>query len=175
MNNLLWLFINMKKVYFLLTLFFLFTSHSKAHKYYVALTEIEFREKHQSIQMIMNVFIDDLELAINKDYNINLNLSTKKEDVKSDTYLYEYLKKHFKISINDVYKTYNFIGKEYEGNIVYFYLEIDNIQSVKTIKITNDLLINYFPDQQNLIKVKVNSQSKSLFLNKKNDKGLLNF
>ncbi|WP_420553741.1 DUF6702 family protein [Tenacibaculum aiptasiae] len=145
------------------------------HKYYIALTEIEYKEETQSVQMIMNVFMDDIETAINQDFNIDLQLSTKKELKNSDEYFFKYLKDHFKILINNQKFDYNFIGKEYDGNIVYFYLEIENVSSVKSIEIRNDVLIKYFPDQQNLIKASIKKERKSLFLTKKNDKGLLKF
>lgn len=145
------------------------------HKYYISLTEIAYKEETKSIQMITNVFIDDIETAINKDYNVNLQLTTKDELKKTDSLFFNYLKKHFKVKINDKNVVYNFIGKEYDGDIVYFYLEITNVLNPKFIEIENDLLIKYFPEQQNLIKASIKKERKSLFLDKKNHKGLLNF
>ncbi|WP_299678001.1 DUF6702 family protein [uncultured Tenacibaculum sp.] len=145
------------------------------HKYYIALTEIEHNPTNNSVEMIMNVFVDDIEKAINTDYDTDLQLNTKKEHQNTNSYLTKYLKNHFKISINEKQVEYNFIGKEYDGNIVYFYLEIENINEVKSIEVKNDVLVQYFSDQQNLIKAKVNGDRKSLFLTKKNDKGLLKF
>lgn len=145
------------------------------HKYYVSLTEIEYREDTQSVQMIMNVFMDDIELAINKDYNTNLQIATKNELPSINEYYYKYLKTHFKVTINNKEAVYKFIGKEYDGNIVYFYLEIENVSLPKSIKIENNVLVEHFPDQQNLIKATVKKERKSLFLSSDNDKGLLNF
>ncbi|MGQ3678330.1 DUF6702 family protein [Tenacibaculum discolor] len=164
----------MKKVIILLLVLPLLLSFT-LHKYYVALTEIEYREDTQSVQMIMNVFMDDIELAINKDYNTNLQIATKNELPSINEYFYKYLKAHFKININDDEKAYKFIGKEYDGDIVYFYLEIENVSLPRTIKVENDILVDYFPDQQNLVKATVKKERKSLFLSSDNDKGLLNF
>ncbi|WBX72284.1 DUF6702 family protein [Tenacibaculum retecalamus] len=159
----------MKKIFILLFILPLFSF--SVHKYYISLTEIEYKEKTQSVQMIMNVFIDDIETAINKDYNVDLQLTTKDEFKKVDELFLNYLQKHFKIKVNNNDVTYNFIGKEYDGDIVYFYLEVENIKTLNSIEIQNDVLVNHFPEQQNLIK----TAHKSLFLDKKNDKGLLNF
>lgn len=163
----------MKKIFILLFILPLFSF--SVHKYYISLTEIEYKEKTQSVQMIMNVFIDDIENAINKDYKVDLQLTTKDELKKVDELFFNYLQKHFKVKINDTNVTYRFIGKEYEGDIVYFYLEIENITNIKTIEIQNDVLVNHFPEQQNLIKTAIKKERKSLFLDKKNDKGLLKF
>ncbi len=164
----------MKKI--LLPFILIFSLYAfNAHKFYIALTEIELNSEKQSVQMIMNVFIDDIETAINKDYSTDLQLNTKKENTKVDEFFLKYLKKHFYVTIDDKKCDYNFIGKEYDGDLVYFYLEIENIQNLKNIEIQNDVLIEHFPDQQNLIKVKVNGERKSLFLTNSNDKGLLTF
>ncbi|TYP99158.1 hypothetical protein C7447_102477 [Tenacibaculum adriaticum] len=163
----------MKK--YLLFLFIIPMLGFSIHKYYLALTEIEYKPETQSVQMIMNVFMDDIEIAINKDYILNLQLASKDEPKNVDEYFFNYLKEHFKISINNQEMNYKYIGKEYNGDIIFFYLEIDNVSEVKTIEIQNDILTKHFSDQKNLIKAKVNGDRKSLILTKKNDKGLLKF
>ncbi|CAM1369524.1 DUF6702 family protein [Tenacibaculum xiamenense] len=164
----------MKKVIIILISFICF-SYTSLHKYYIALTEIEHNEKNKSVEMIMNVFIDDIELAVNREYNANLNLATKFEAENADKLFYDYLNKHLKIKINEESKTFKFVGKEYDGDILYFYLEVENINNVHSIHVTNDMLVKYFPEQQNLIKATVKKERKSLFLSKTNDKGLLKF
>ncbi len=145
------------------------------HKYYLALTEIEHNTKSNSIQMIMNVFMDDIELAINKEQGVDLKLTTKDEPKNVDEYFFNYLKDNFVVSVNNKKVSYNFIGKEYEDNIIYFYLEIDNVYKINSIEIENNVLISHFPEQQNLIKAKINNTKKSLFLTRENNKGLLNY
>ena len=154
----------MKKLLIVLCLFcFSFTT---AHKYYFALTEIEYNQKNQSLEIIMSVFIDDIEEAINKNFNIDAKIWSDKEIKNIDTYFKNYLNTHFEVSVNNQIQKINYLGKEYNGDIVYFYLEIEGVQSVETIKAKNNMLMQYFPEQQNIIKAKVNSEIKSLFLTK---------
>lgn len=150
-------------------------SFSVVHKYYVALTEIEFNKKQQTIEIIMSVFMDDIEVALNEEFKIDAQISNSNEVNNLDNYFSKYLTNNFKILINNTKKEYTFIGKEYDGNIVYFYLEIENISKVNTIEINNTVLIKYFNDQKNLVKVKANNNQESLFLDKENNKGLLKF
>ena len=56
------------------------------HKYYLSLTQIKFKEEQKSVQIIINVFMDDIELALNKDNNIDLQLTTKRELKSNDVY-----------------------------------------------------------------------------------------
>lgn len=164
----------MKKIILLLCVFPLIASNT-LHKFYVSLTDIEFNKKQQSVQIITNVFMDDIEATLNDEFSIDAQISNPNEINNIDTYFYKYLQNHFHIKVNNQEKKYKFIGKEYEGNIVYLYLEIENIKNVESIEIQNTVLFKNFPDQQNLIKINVNNTKKSLLLTTENDKGLLNF
>jgi len=145
------------------------------HKYYISLCEIEYIEDQKSLQITLGMFIDDIEFTLNKDYNTNLNLATKSEASNIDEYYKTYLNNHFKISVNNNAKTFIYIGKEYDDEIVRFYLEIINIKTLKSIEVTNTSLLRDFENQENIIKIKANNVHKTLYLNRKNDKGLLNF
>jgi hypothetical protein len=144
-----------------------------AHKYYLSLTQIEYKSEKKAVQITINVFIDDIEIALNKDYNIDLQLHTKKELKNNNVYFIKYLKEKLHFKINNVPKEFNYIGKEYEGDLVYFYLEIENITEVNSIEIENKILTKHFLEQQNLIKYKDGDKHKSILLTAKNDKGLL--
>ncbi len=119
--------------------------------------------------------MDDIENALNKDYNINLQLTTDKELKNNDIYFKKYLNKKLKLKINNIPKEFNYIGKEYDGDLVYFYLEIENIDKINTIEVVNKILTTHFPKQENLIKSKVGKKHKSILLTSKTDKGLLKF
>lgn len=110
--------------------------------------------------------MDDIESAINKDFNINLQLTTKNELADNNTYFEKYLKQKLFFKVNDIQKDFNYIGKEYDGDLIFFYLEIENINSLETIYVTNDILTTHFPRQQNLVKLKVDKTQKSKFLTK---------
>ena len=57
-----------------------------AHKYYLSLTQLSYNDKNKSIELIMNVFVDDIEIALNKEYSINVQLKTQKELENSTNY-----------------------------------------------------------------------------------------
>jgi hypothetical protein len=145
------------------------------HKYYISLCEIEYIEEQQSVQITLGLFIDDIEFTLNKDYNARLNIDTKSEVDSIDSYFKKYLNEHFKININGQQKLYEYIGKEYDDDIVRFYLEIGNINVIKSIEVLNTNLFRDFEDQQNIIKIHANKKHKTFYLKKNNDKGLLKF
>jgi hypothetical protein len=145
------------------------------HKYYLSLTQIEYKSESKSIQIIINVFMDDIETALNKDYSIDLQLTNKNELKDNDVYFKKYLEKNLSLKIDAISSSFNYIGKEYDGDLVYFFLEIENVNSLEAIEVVNTILIDHFPEQQNLIKSKVNKKHNSILLTKTNDKGLLKF
>ena len=162
-----------KKQLFLLLLIPLFAF--TAHKYYLSLTQIEYNATNKSVEIIINVFIDDLETALNKIHLKDFQLNTKKELKNVDTYFYQYLKDNINLKIDGKSHTYNYIGKEYDNDVVFFYLEIKNIESVKEIEIENTILIQHFSEQQNLVKSKVNKKHKSVLLTKKQQHGSIHY
>ena len=139
-----------------------------AHKYYLSLTQINFSSKSKSVQIIINVFMDDIETALNKDYDIDLQLTTEKELKGNDVYFEKYLNEKLHFKVNTIDQKFNYIGKEYEGELVYFYLEIENINAVDQITISNKILVKHFPKQENLIKSKVGKVNKSVLLDAEN-------
>lgn len=164
---------NFRKIYLLLLIIPIFAF--SIHKYYISLCEIEYVKKQKTVQIILGVFVDDLEFSVESFSGKQLNLMSKKEIKDVDSYFLQYLNAHLNFSINQKAQTYRYIGKEYDGDMVRFYLEISGIKELKSIEITNTILIKEFEDQQNIVKIKANNVNKTFYLNKDNDKGLLKF
>ena len=156
-------------------LFLLFTLAFSSHKYYLSLTQIEYNKDQDSLEVIINVFMDDIEFAINKEYSVDLRLTTKQELEDVDSYFQKYLRKNLRFLVNKELVNYNFIGKEYEGDLVYFYLEVNVSNSPVSLEVYNTILVTYFEQQQNIIKFKNGSDRQSKILSKNTNKALLNF
>ena len=145
------------------------------HKYYISLTKIDFIEKEKSVQITMRFFIDDIEKTLESRYELELELATEKENEKSDMYLEKYISSKFEVIINQNITTYKYLGKEYENDIVFFYMEINDIEVINQISVQNRMLFEDFPDQQNFVKTNINNSKKTFILRKENDKEMLNF
>ena len=145
------------------------------HKYYVSLCEIEYIGAQQSLQVTLGANLEDLEFTLNKNSGKQLNLASKTEIENVDTYYKKYLEEHLSIAVNSKNMTYKYLGKEYDGEVVRFYLEINDVKELKSIEVTNNILIENFPDQKNIIKIKVKNFNKTFYLSKSNDKSSLKF
>lgn len=145
------------------------------HKYYISLTKIDFIKEEKSVQITMRFFIDDVESALENTYQLKLELDTENENSKTNIYLEKYINQKFKVRINDQAENFKYLGKEYENNLVFIYLEISNIEQITNIEIQNTMLFEDFPDQENYIKTNINNNKKTLILIKENDKEMLKF
>lgn len=150
-------------------------AYTTVHKFYVTVTQIEFIKEKQTVQIISRIFIDDFEALIRQRYDEDITLDASKEETQIDFYIEKYLKEKIQIKINDSIKTLVFIGKEYEDDIIYCYLEIENVTAIKSFEITNQILFDLFEEQQNIVRTKINSKNKSFILISQNDIGVLNF
>lgn len=158
-----------------LALVFPLITSAALHKFYVSVTQVDYVKEKQSVQIISRIFIDDLEKVLKKRYNDQLILDSDRETPEMQGYIERYLKEKIHIKINGQPVVFDFIGKAYEDDIVFCYLEIDNVTHIKSFEIQNQVLFDMFEDQQNVIKTNINSQNKSFMLSPDNDKGMLNF
>ncbi len=145
------------------------------HKFYVSVTEIEYVEEKQSVQIITRIFIDDLEALLRKRYDKNITLEQLEDETQIDYYIQKYLSGKIQIKINNRLKQLVFVGKEYEEDIVYCYLEIVDVSNINTFNISNKVLFDLFDEQQNIIKTKIYLKKKNFMLIPQKNSKVLNF
>ncbi|MBC3757324.1 peptidase E [Hyunsoonleella sp. SJ7] len=162
------------KLLALTVLFIGVTAFKTLHKYYISVTQVEYVDKKQSVQIITRIFIDDLENVLRERYDADITLGEGNSQL-SDMYIEKYLNNKLNIKINDKDYQLIFIGKEIDIDIVKCYLEIENVKSIDNFEVSNKVLFDLFSDQQNIVKLNINSQKRSFVLTSQNTKAVLNF
>lgn len=150
-------------------------SYISIHKYYISVTQIEYVKDKKSVQITSRIFIDDFENALKSRYSDTITLAEVDEPQIINTYIENYLKEKIAIKINNEKANMVFIGKEYDGDIMRCYLEIEGVKKIKAFDISNKVLFDLFEDQQNIIKVKINSKRKSFMLTSEKKLATLKF
>lgn len=145
------------------------------HKYYLSVTDVEYNAEAKSVQLITRIFYDDLEDVLNERYDKNFILSDRSDQEEIDNYLKKYLTSKIKIRVNDELKKLQFVGKEYEDDYVVCYIETSRVDSITKFEIENELLIDLFPEQKNMIHTKIYKRQKSFLLTRESAKAMLNF
>ncbi|WP_103071117.1 DUF6702 family protein [Aquimarina sediminis] len=162
-------------IVFLFILSTCLSSFTVVHKFYVSVTQVEYNKEQKSLQIISRIFIDDIEDLLKERYSESIDLDESKKDPEVQKYLSAYLGQKLSFVVNGKKVPFTFIGKEYEEDLVICYLEIEDISSLDTIEVTNQVLMDLFDEQQNIIHVKKGDQRKSLILEKERDIGMLKF
>jgi hypothetical protein len=145
------------------------------HKYYISVTQINFVEDQQSVQIVSRIFIDDFENLLRQRYDENITLAGNNESKMVEQYMERYLKEKIIIKINNELSDIVFIGREYESDIVKCYMEVENIKDISVFEISNKVLFDLYEDQQNIIKTKINLKQKSFILSSQKNSVLLKF
>lgn len=156
------------KLYVFLLIIPLF-SFVGVHKYYISMTQIDYVEEKQSIQIITRIFLDDFENVLKERYDDEIMLAVKDELNVIDKYIEKYLKAKIKAKVNGEDINFNYIGKAYDTDVIKCYLEITDVKSINTFEFSNQVLFDLFEDQQNIIKTKINSKQKSFILTSQNN------
>jgi len=166
----------MRKISLILASFFLLSGFkSGAHEFYLSVTEIEYNNEKQSLQIITRVFIDDFEDVLNERYGAELQLSEEAEEGAVAENISKYLKQKLRLQVNGEELQLNYLGKEYDADQLILYIEVENVAPFKKIEVTNEILTDLFDDQKNVVHVKVNDKTKSLLLMRQQETEKLTF
>ena len=131
--------------------------------------------KEKRLEIMMRVFMDDLETTLREKYQIpDLDVLNPKGRT-IDQMMEEYLKPHFKISLDGKAQAMKYLGHEQEGDAFIFYIEVDKVKQWKTIQIQNDIIMEKYDDQSNIVHVTLNEKVKSIRLTTKRSVEQLTF
>jgi hypothetical protein len=146
------------------------------HPIHVSVTEIEFDKKDKALEIMMRVFIDDLELSLRNSLNQpELNILTPGNGRSTDDLIRNYIKEHFKLTLDDKPQKIHYLGHERESEAFILYMEVPDVESWKTVSVLNDIIMSTHNDQSNLVHVYVDEEVKSLRLTKNTPAGKLSF
>lgn len=152
------------------------SSFTALHKFYVSVTNVEYSEKDQALQVISRVFIDDLEAVLLERYDVQARLGTPEESGLAKAYVERYFRTKFGFAVNGEARDFTFVGYRFDKDLIVCYLEVPGVapENLKTVEVRNDVLTDLFEEQKNLVHMKVQGKRKSFVLIRENNKGMLN-
>ncbi len=134
------------------------------HDFHTSLTQMQFNPKEKGFEVSIRVFTDDLEKALSAESGQKVQVLAK---ANIDPILEKYIRKHF--SLTDTRKqrrAFTYVGHEAEGDANWIYLELPIDGSAKTVDMQQDVLMELFDDQVNLVNTQVNGQRKTYVFRK---------
>jgi hypothetical protein len=124
------------------------------HPFHISLSEVEFKPVKGTVELSHKIFIDDLEDAIEKAYQVKTYLDTPKESSEAGHLIKKYVEERFRLMADGKEVTFRFLGYEYEKDAVWIYREGQYSGSPGKVRIRNSILLELFADQVNFIHVK---------------------
>ena len=135
------------------------------HPIHLSVTEINYNEKDKALQIMSKIFIDDLELAIQKDVNDEtLDIMKPSNGKTTDQLVSAYLLKHIELKLDGKTQSLHYLGSEVEGLALICYIEIAGVKKLKAVDTLNNVLMEVHRDQSNLVHITYKEKIKSLRL-----------
>lgn len=134
------------------------------HDFHTSLTQIQFNPKEKGFEISIRLFTDDLEKALSRESGQKIQISAKPD---TDPLIEKYIRKHFVLTdARKQRRPYTYIGHEAEGDADWVYLEMPTDGSLKTAEMQQDVLMDLFEDQVNLVNLQVDGQRKTYVFRK---------
>jgi hypothetical protein len=147
-----------------------------SHPLHVSVAEIEYDEKEKELEIMMRIFVDDLENAIRLHQRKgDLDVLNPPSGTSTDNLISSYVHNHFKIALDGKDQAIRYLGQEIEGEALVCYLLVSNVKKWSTIEVGNSILCELFDDQSNLVHVTIGDKVKSMRLVRDKPTGRLSF
>ena len=131
------------------------------HPLHLATVEIDHNATEKTLEITCKTFWDDFESILSKKNGSKVDLVGGKDTAGNNKKIFEYIKSHLQITIDGKPTQMSFIGYEKEDVVVYSYLQVDDIASIKKVSIVNSIMHDMFDDQVEIIHMIVNGNRKS--------------
>lgn len=132
-----------------------FPTAPATHDFHMSKGQIEYVATEKALQIMLHLFIDDIEDALALQGVKGLQLGTDKEAAQTNERLAAYLRQHFILTLNGIKLNFQFLGKETTDDLtaVWCYLLVEQVALPRDLRIQNSLLTDLFDDQKNILTV----------------------
>ena len=167
----------MKKTVLLTFLSLLLCSFSaiEAHKFYMAIFQVNYAPEKKMLQVTSRIFIDDLNLALEKKYGKKTFLGSEKESVEDLALLKKYFAENLIFKVNGQTKPVLFLSKELEGDLLICYCRVTDVAKFNSVEITNTVLTHWNSEQQNILHCTAFGEKKTFLFTASNKTEVLKF
>lgn len=121
------------------------------HDFFVSILTIRHNTETRTLDLTWRMTAHDIEHALE---NVGaLKLASEHEHPKADSILFTYVSEHLGMRIDDRVLSVKWIGRELDGETLYCYLQVNDVDSLPSLTVRNTLLQDLFYEQQNLVHV----------------------
>ena len=147
--------------------YFLFSIHP------IYISVIEINSQDNNLEIVFKIFRDDLEDGIKNNLGKNVSIDTQSKLELNNKIIQEYLNAVSSIKVNDEKKEFFFSDFLLENERIKINAKISNNSSIDRIEIYNEILIDVFSNQKNVIFFNIYNQLNNDVLDKSKKKTVL--
>lgn len=141
-----------------------FFTQSYAQDFHASTTKVEYESG--SLKLTAKFFTADLEKAVGAPVSSKDNFDSKAKSYSNSKLI---------VKVNGSPVALTYVGSQTNDKSTRIYLKADNINNIKDIEVKNEMLIETYPDQQNLVTFDVNGVRKSFTAKKGGESGKVTF
>lgn len=132
------------------------------HPLHVSVCEANFNSNQKIFEFSQRIFLDDLELTLNKENNSSLDLTHPKDKMQLDSIIKKYIFQRVRFGIDNKKINLHYIGHEVEEGVYWIYFETPPVKNeINEIEFTNTVLFDYYDDQSTIIQIKIGDKTRS--------------
>ena len=153
----------MKKLLFLMMMMCSMLGWS--HKFYVSIADLAWDQEEQRIEGSIKLTAHDVEKMLANKFERPIDLEKESDSSEVGQYLQSYMARNFTVKSNEKWAVPNYLGKEItlRGEL-FIYFTFTSVWRPESIEISNKILFELFPKQQNIVHYKYKDQTKSVTL-----------
>lgn len=121
------------------------------HDFFVSILTIRHTPTSQTLDLTWQMTAHDIEHALENVALLKLN--SDKEHPKADSILNAYFQEHLVMSMNGDPLSWTWVGRELEGETLFCFLQVNNVDSLGALTVSNTLLQDLYYEQQNIVHV----------------------
>jgi hypothetical protein len=134
------------------------------HDFHASVTQMQYNPQEKAFEISIRIFTDDLEKALAKEVGKTVDLSSK---AKNDPLLEKYIRAHFTyLNPQRQVKPFNYVGHEVEDDANWLYLEMPYDETFQGGVMRQNVLMELFDDQVNMVNVQYKGQKKTFVFRK---------
>jgi hypothetical protein len=138
----------------------LFFTSAQAHTYHTSLTRMDYNEKEKLVEVTIQLFTHDLKPILERRLKSQVDL--EKTPVV-DAEILKYLNDNFIFqNKSGESQKLKWVGKEFETDVIYVYLEIPFAEDLANAKLKNTIFFESFAEQTNLVVTKFGDKKSDL-------------
>lgn len=139
------------------------------HDFHASVTQIQYNPKERVFEISIRIFTDDFEKALSaaSGSKISLSGSPDRSSVKNGPIIEKYILSHFVyVSPQKQPKPIKYVGNELEADANWLYLEMPYTEPFRGGMLKQNVLMELFDDQVNMVNVQYQGQKKTFVFRK---------